>query len=275
MLRNIWQTLKGTAGIPESSDPLRLGQLQAGKRIYAIGDIHGRADLVAQLLAEIRADALTATGPVTVIGLGDYLNRGPDSAKVLQLLRQTENVPSLAQCIWLRGNHEWALLEFLKAPKTATDWLFWGGQETLKSYGITPLDKRAQLCPPEALAAELQLTLAERGDLAWLQATALLHQEDDYAFVHAGVRPRVKLANQLEHDLLFIRDEWLNQPHGLPFKVLFGHTIMAEPLHLPDRIGIDTGAYLTGTLTCAVLEGEGVRFLSTGPDPLPTTSLTS
>lgn len=275
MLRSIWQNLhkKGHDTVTEAGP--KLGTLQGAKRIYAIGDMHGRADLLAQLLTEIRADAKTATGPVTVIGLGDYLNRGPESAGVLQLLQQPDTFPPQARCVWLRGNHEWALLEFLKAPKTATDWLFWGGQETLKSYGIAPLDQRAQLRPAEALAAELALTLTVCGDLAWLQATALLHQEDDYAFVHAGVRPRVKLANQLEHDLLFMRDEWLNQPHGLPCKVVFGHTIFEEPLHLPDRIGIDTGAYLTGRLTCAVLEGADVRFLATLPDDDLATPLTS
>jgi serine/threonine protein phosphatase 1 len=263
MLRTIWQTLQKTGREAVAEASPKLGMLQAGKRIYAIGDIHGRADLLAQLLAEIRADAVNANGPVTVVGLGDYINRGPDSAEVLRLLRAPENAPPQARCVWLRGNHEWALLAFLQAPKTATDWLFWGGQETLKSYGIAPLDRRAQLRPAEALAAELELTLTERGDLAWLQATVLMHQDDDYAFVHAGVRPRVKLGNQLEHDLLFIRDEWLNQPHGLPCKVVFGHTIFDEPWLLPDRIGIDTGAYQTGNLTCAVLEGANVCFLNT------------
>jgi len=265
MLRNIWQTLRGAGGDSAAHAGPRLGQLQAGKRVYALGDIHGRADVLGQLLSEIQADAQTANGPVTVVGLGDYINRGPDSAGVLQLLRQAAFFPDNAQCVWLRGNHEFALLEFLKAPLTAPDWLFWGGQETLKSYGIAPLDQRAQLRPAEALAAELEMALTERGDLAWLQATTLRHQEDDYAFVHAGVRPRVKLAHQLAHDLLFIRDEWLNQPHGLPCKVVFGHTIFDEPLHLSDRIGIDTGAYLTGRLTCAVLEGADVRFLATSP----------
>lgn len=217
---------------------------------YAIGDIHGHAEKLSALLTQIEADAANQTGPITLVTLGDYLNRGPASAKVVQLLRH--QLPAAWHTVFLRGNHEQKLLEFLANPAQHADWLGWSGTETCLSYGIKPYGATG-LRPAAALAAELQLALQEAGDLAWLQATQLYHQAPPYTFVHAGVRPGLPLAEQMPEDLLYIREDWLNRPHGLPGMVVFGHTIFAKPLQTPDRLGLDTGAYQNGPLTAARL----------------------
>ncbi len=217
---------------------------------YAIADIHGHAAKLQALLAKITADAATQAGPITLLCLGDYLNRGPDSAEVLQTLRT--GLPPTWQKVFLRGNHEQKLLDFLQAPAMHADWLGWGGTETCLSYGVKPYGATG-LRPAAALAAELELALTETGDLPWLQATKLYHQASPYVFVHAGVRPGLSLAQQMTEDLLYIREDWLNRPHGLKDVVVFGHTIFAQPLLLPDRVGLDTGAYQNGPLTAARL----------------------
>ncbi len=221
--------------------------------LYAIGDIHGHADKLKALLAQIAADAANQPGPITLVGLGDYLNRGPDSQGVLHLLRH--GLPATWQTAFLRGNHEQKLLEFLAQPALHAEWLSWGGAETCQSYGLNPFNATG-LRNPAALAAELEHALTETGDLPWLQATLLYHQAPPYSFVHAGVRPGLSLAQQMPEDLLYIREDWLGRPHGLPTVVVFGHTIMAEPLLLPDRIGLDTGAYQNGPLTAARLRAN-------------------
>ena len=240
--------------------------------IYAIGDIHGRADLLDALLGKIATD-IEAKKPdtVQVVFLGDYINRGPNSAQVIATLRHTA-LPLLqaktqapVTLICLAGNHERESLMFLQNPKHRPDWLGWGGITTLQSYGLQPHGAHGPR-EPEALAAELAHTLQDNGDLAWLSARPLMHVVGPYAFVHAGVRPEVPLKAQMEADLTFIREDWWNRPHGLPYTVVFGHTPVSAPLVTEDRIGIDTGAYRTGVLTCVVLQaGQPPHFLQTEP----------
>lgn len=228
-----------------------------GERIYAVGDIHGRADLLADLLEQIKADAAGYNGPITFVGMGDYIDRGPHSMQVVDLLHTA--LPQGWHKVFLRGNHEQAMLDFLADPKRA-EWLSWGGLEALASYAIQPFGARG-VREPEALAAELQHALDEKHHASFYKDTVLRHVSGDYAFVHAGVRPRVALENQLPSDLLFIRDDFIGRPHGLPHCVVFGHTILPQVLVAEDRIGLDTGAFQSGILSAVALEGKDVRIL--------------
>jgi serine/threonine protein phosphatase 1 len=231
-------------------------------RVYAIGDIHGRADLLADLLARIDHDTQGFSGTVQLVTLGDYINRGPDSRGVLKLLR---SVPATWNAVFLRGNHETELLHFFDQPDRYAHWLGWGGLDTCTSYDIAPFGARGTRAAG-TLAAELAHAMGESGDLDWLRSTQLRFCLGNYGFVHAGVRPHIPFEAQLEHDLVMIREDWLNRPHGLPLRIVFGHTISPQPLVLPDRIGIDTGAYDSGILTALVLEGAEMRFLQNSKD---------
>jgi serine/threonine protein phosphatase 1 len=254
---------KGAEGPPARLEgkPVALhggGLTAAQGRVYAVGDVHGRDDLLVMLLKTIEVDGLDYKGPKTIVMLGDLINRGPASKAVLA--RVQHSLPQGWQQAVLRGNHEQALLDYLAKPETEHAWLGWGGVQTLESYGVAPYGPRG-LREPAALAAELEAELLADGTLAWLKERPLYWVCGGYAFVHAGVRTGLPLAAQSAFDLLFIRDDWLGRPHGLPQRVVFGHTIMQEPLVLADRIGIDTGAYQSGVLTAVVLEGQTTRVL--------------
>jgi serine/threonine protein phosphatase 1 len=241
--------LRGKASIP------------AGERVYAIGDVHGRADLQRDLLQRLVTHAGDTSDAVTVVWLGDYIDRGPDSAAVVDNLLQSP-LPAGWRQVFLRGNHEQALLDFLAEPTRNTAWLAWGGIMALQSYGVQPYGARG-LREPAALAAELQHALAERGHAAFYAATKLTFECGDYVFVHAGVRPGVPLARQLPEDLLMIREDFMGRPHNLGKTVVFGHTIVPQVLQLDDRIGLDTGAFETGVLSAACLREADVLFLQT------------
>ncbi|MCP5405880.1 MAG: metallophosphoesterase [Pseudomonadaceae bacterium] len=256
----MWHVLSGWLGARGRRPPSPLYAIPEGQRVYAVGDIHGLDALLADLLERITADIADAPSHVTLLFIGDYIDRGPASKQVLERLGNL-NFPANVATVFLRGNHEQALLEFLADPVARPDWLGWGGEETLASYGIRLHAPDGRLRTPAALAAELDEALAANNHKVFLQSTKLLHRQGDYLFVHAGVRPSVPLHRQLESDLLFIREGFVGRPHGLPCRVVYGHTMVAEPLVLPDRIAIDTGAYTGGPLTAAVLEEEDVRFL--------------
>lgn len=231
-----------------------------GERVYAVGDVHGRSDLLRQLIGHIRNDLADFAGTIQVVFIGDYIDRGPDSAGVMDMLMR--DIPSAWNAVFLRGNHEEALGDFLAEPRRHAFWLSWGGTQALESYGI-PAYGLGGLRAPEALAAELRFALEERGHMPFLEKLELYHTIGGYAFVHAGVRAGIPLEKQLRSDILFIREDFMGRPHGLPYRVIFGHTILPTPLVENDRIGIDTGAFQSGVLTCAVLEGSSVRFLQT------------
>lgn len=227
-------------------------------RLYVIGDIHGRADLLDRMVAGIARDldAKPIEDPLTVT-LGDYIDRGPNSRGVLD--RLTRN-PFPTGFIALKGNHEALLLAFLDDPSTAIHWRRLGGLETLHSYGVDvgPLmrgrdyEKAAEALQAAMPPEHLDFLAALRGPLT----------VGRYFLCHAGVRPGVPLQQQSEDDLLWIRDEFLDSKTDFGKIVVHGHTPTEEPELLPNRINVDTGAFMTGRLTCAVLEGEEVRFLS-------------
>lgn len=232
-----------------------------GLRVYAVGDIHGCKDLLEDLLAKIRRDAEGFSGRPMLVFLGDYIDRGPDSAGVVDVI--LNRLPHGWDCVALRGNHEEALAWFLADPKGKPDWLHWGGIQALESYGVKPYGTHG-LRDPKALAAEFEHALHERGHRDFLLGRPLYHVIGSYAFVHAGVRPGLRLQDQMADDLLFIREDFVGQAHGLPYRVVFGHTVLSEVLVEDDKIGLDTGAYMTGKLSCVALENDTARIIATG-----------
>ena len=232
----------------------------AGLRVYAIGDIHGRLDLLDRLLELIQADASRARDQTAVrVFLGDYIDRGPDSAGVIaRLIELQERDPN---AIFLRGNHEQMLLDFLDDPNFYQAWCKLGGEQTLLSYDVTP-----PLFEEDSVFQDVHGAFAaampER-HLKFIGSTKFMHVEGDYLFAHAGIRPQVHFSEQNPQDLMWIREEFLSSSSKFEKVVVHGHSGQKGPDVRPNRIGIDTLAYKTGTLTALVLEGTKRRFLKT------------
>lgn len=234
--------------------------LPAGQRVYAIGDVHGRLDKLRAIETAV-ADHFARSGDVeaaTVILLGDYIDRGPDSRGVVEHLlpRRFAGLPT--RC--LLGNHEAAMLEFLERPAIGPAWLRYGGMATLASYGVSmpagPVSDRM-----EALRESL-LAQVPRAHVAFMEGLETWIHLGGYLFVHAGVRPGRPLDRQSKADMLEIREPFLSYGRALPWRVVHGHTVTDEPELRPHRIGIDTGAYAGGQLSCAVIEGSSVGWLT-------------
>lgn len=232
-----------------------------GRRVYAVGDIHGRHDLLAALLREIAQDVTQEppdAQPVLVF-LGDYVDRGPGSQQVVETILALQAAPGF-EVRTLKGNHEEALLRFLDEPGFGATWAEHGGNATLASYGVQPPATRTD---PEAWAVarsafDAALPAAHRTFYGQLD---LMAEIGDYAFVHAGVRPGVPLAHQAERDLLWIRGEFLQASGPFGKVIVHGHTPMEEPQITPHRLGLDTGAYATGVLTAARLDDSGQKII--------------
>ena len=245
---------------------IRCPRLPAGLRVYAVGDIHGRADLLERLHAEIARDAAVAPADrELVVYLGDYLDRGTAVRDTIDTL--LHGLPSRLRAIHLRGNHEFMFSDFLDHPASLPAWLDQGGAATLHSYLVRP--PQATECGP-ATAQEVRSALLAsipQSHLDFLRTRLrTMLRLGDYVFVHAGLRPGVALEHQREEDMLWIRDEFLSSTHGR-LRVVHGHTIHNQPEARPHRIAVDTGAYATGVLSCAVLEEDRVHFISTGKTP--------
>lgn len=243
-------------GEKKKSDPRFLD----GRVGFAIGDIHGRADLMGRMLDRLEQQfrAIDALAPIVVF-VGDYVDRGPDSKAVLELL--TAGRPHGFERRFLSGNHEAAMLRFLDDPLAGRAWLEHGGLQTMASYGVHPLPSAAA-GPSEISAAAAQLNAlmpdAHRVFLRTLERYVVL---GDYCFVHAGLDPKRALEDQKDADLFWIRGRFLEDRRALSFKVVHGHTPISAPFQDGRRIGIDTGAYFSGTLTAVRLEGKAVSFL--------------
>lgn len=235
-----------------------------GRRVYAIGDVHGRYDLLTTLLSMIEADAEgDARDENVLVFLGDYVDRGPDSKRVVE--RLTMPPPPGFDIVCLKGNHEEIMLQFLDGEGDAILWLRNGGRETLRSYGIDTSDLYASPIPDQAIEqVRRQLrSLIPGSHVEFLSSLDLMHPEGDYLFVHAGVRPGVELADQREEDLVWIRNDFLKSSEDFGKIIVHGHSITYQPTITANRIGIDTGAWRSDVLTCLVLDGEERRFLST------------
>jgi serine/threonine protein phosphatase 1 len=226
-------------------------------RIYAIGDVHGRADLLRQMFAAI--DDSLANYPVknaVQVLLGDYIDRGPDSRQVIELLIARAKQHAM---LCLKGNHESVALQFLTEPAVLSDWRQAGGLNTLVSYGVTP-DRRNDPEQQRTLAAAFRRALPD-SHLRFLEQLPLSFSSGDFFFVHAGVRPGIPLAEQREQDLLWIRDDFLLHEEDFGKIIVHGHTPAREPEVRPNRINIDTGAYATGRLTCLILQGDQMAVI--------------
>ena len=235
----------------------RSPRVPEGARIYAVGDVHGRADLLASLLSQIEADA--ARRPISraiAVFLGDYIDRGPSSKEVLELLVTWRGV---RETVFLKGNHEDFLLRFLKDAAVLENWRHCGGLETLIAYGLRP-----PINPTDLQQARLAHDLAgvlPATHRTFLQGLGLFFVCGDFLYVHAGVRPLVPIQQQTEDDLLWIRDEFLLWEKPFEKIVVHGHTPVHEPDIRANRINIDTGAFATGRLTCMVFEGAEIMPL--------------
>lgn len=228
-----------------------------GVRLYAIGDIHGTLPPLETLLDRIDADAKTAQGTVRVIFLGDYVDRGAHSKAVVDRLLA---FAADYDCVFLKGNHEHALLAFMDSPADALDWLDWGGKATLGSYGIDGKRILSSTTDWFAVAEDLKALMPEAHH-AFYRGLALSHTEGDYVFVHAGLRPGRPLDRQDDWDLMAIRDEFLHHPGRFPHRVVHGHTPVEAAVVKDDRVNLDTGAFWSGTLTAAVIEGTSLRLI--------------
>lgn len=234
-----------------------------GRIIYAIGDVHGCYALLKRLLEAIVADIATlgADAWPLVVFCGDYVDRGPDSARVLSTLVWLSR-HSTVEVVFLKGNHEALLLDFLRRPEAAIDWLREDGPETLRSYGI---DLPAVFEPAVDESRRLRDRLADAMPLShfrFLHDLPIRHGVGEYVFVHAGLRPGIALERQAEEDCLWIREEFLAAEHRFDRIVVHGHTWSSDQPHVGTyRIGIDTGAYSTGVLTAVRLEDARVECL--------------
>ena len=234
-----------------------------GMRLYAIGDIHGRLDLL-EIMHRHIANELAADPAADwrIVHLGDYVDRGPDSKGVLDFLiaaraRDPRNV-------MLAGNHDVGFVDFMENPDPNGLFMTFGGIETALSYGVNMqrkgFFKSAERAVQEGHAALLETVPASHLDA--LRALPRSFAAGDFFFCHAGIRPGIPLADQLEHDLIWIRGEFHAHAALYPKVIVHGHTPQAEAEVLPNRVNVDTGAFYTGALTALVVDGAEKRLIS-------------
>jgi serine/threonine protein phosphatase 1 len=230
-------------------------KLPPGRRVYAIGDIHGCAAQLANLHAQIEEDL--AHRPVAsplLLHVGDYVDRGVDTRGVIARLVDGSPIAGV-QMVNLMGNHENTMIEALNGERAAaTDWLFTGGRPSLQSYGVDPES------PRESWREHIP-----DSHMRFLRELQLMHHEGEYVFVHAGVRPGVPLAEQVRDDLLRMRQPFLYSEMNFGAVVVHGHSPVKAPVIRHNRIAIDTGAVFGGEMTCLVLEGDRLGFITAEP----------
>jgi serine/threonine protein phosphatase 1 len=245
-----------------------MSDLTEGRRIYAIGDIHGRLDLLRETLDRIRLDLVRRPHrhPL-VVCLGDYMDRGPACRGVLEALIELRDSGLPAR--FLLGNHDSYVGAYLHDPDWYDRTYHWlhdamGGGATLESYGVPDASDAHPAATRDAFAAAFPAA-----HMAVLDACELGFQLGGYFFVHAGIRPGVPLDAQDRDDLIWIREPFLSSAADFGVKVVHGHTIVPQVEHHPNRIAVDTGAFRTGRLSCLLLEGDEVALLTAqGPAPL-------
>jgi len=229
---------------------------------YAVGDIHGRADLLERMLDQLEARAPADRrdgGEPVVVFLGDYIDRGPQSRRVVELL--LDQRPRGFERRFLKGNHEATMLDFLADSTRGRDWISYGGLETFVSYGASPMPfagANDEIWEAARDSLEANMSAAHR---AFFDGLERYVQLGDYAFVHAGVNPTRPLDQQSDDDLFWRRTGFGDGRDRFGFRVVHGHTPATNPVVEPGRIGIDTGAYASGKLTAARFEGDRVEFL--------------
>lgn len=231
-----------------------------GHRAYVVGDIHGRLDLLDQLLQSIHEDLDRRPARKTLlVFVGDLIDRGPNSAQVIERLRTYQR--SGVRPVFLLGNHEEVLLRILGGDTSLiANWRWFGGSECLESYGVDPAGMKGR-DNPEALAKIRAAVPQEH--VRFLKGFADTCRFGDYLFVHAGIRPGVELGQQRQSDLRWIREPFLLDDSDHGFVVVHGHTISREVEERANRIGIDTGAYRSGILTALAIEGTRRWYIDT------------
>jgi serine/threonine protein phosphatase 1 len=241
------------------NQPAPVFSLPPDTRAYAIGDVHGCLDQLVDLLARIEEDSRASPiGREFVILLGDLIDRGPDSAGVLDYLLDARE--SLPNPIFIAGNHEEMLLRIAGGEEEQLGgWLAYGGDQCVASYGLDP--QGLLKMPPRSAVRALRAAIPQ-AHLDFVASFADSFKLGDYLFVHAGVRPGVPLKDQTIADLHWIRDDFLSSPARLPYRVVHGHSITRTPDERDYRIGVDTGAYASGTLTAVRIEGSERSFIT-------------
>jgi serine/threonine protein phosphatase 1 len=248
--------LKTIRRIFQRAESAPLPAIPAGQRVYAVGDIHGRLDLLEALISAIEEDdAEAGAAETTVILLGDLVDRGPDSAGVIARAREWQGRRRVRI---LAGNHEEMFLKSFKKVETLRHFLRFGGRETILSYGI---DRRAyQKASVEEVQAMMEQAVPVE-DRRFIEGFEDMIAIGGYVFVHAGIVPGVPLEEQRRQDLRWIREPFLSHADSFGAVVVHGHTICDDPEDRGNRIGVDTGAYISGRLTALVLEGTQRRYL--------------
>ncbi|SFS11010.1 metallophosphoesterase family protein [Sphingomonas jatrophae] len=246
----VLRSLFGKRGAPRTAP---------GERVYAIGDVHGRPDLLDAMLVEIARHG-SARGPAAqthIVFIGDIIDRGPDSRGALERLEAaTRRAPEI---VTLLGNHEEMMLRALAGDEpTLRGWMRVGGAETVASFGLPPF---AEAEDPVPWIAELRRAVPAEW-VEWIRGWPLIVRSGDYFLCHAGIKPGVPLKRQLRRDFLWSREEFLDDMRDHGAVIVHGHTISDSVELRGNRIGIDTGAYRTGTLSAVCLDGETVEVLA-------------
>lgn len=231
-------------------------------RIAAVGDVHGRIDLLRRVVERLDEFAQDHSKRLVEVYLGDYVDRGTDSRDVLDFLVDRSALED-REVVCLAGNHEQMLLRALDNDEDFIRWLSFGGDWTLLSYGISPMDAKKS---PKQARENFRAALPP-AHLDFMRGLRPIYLHDNFVFVHAGIRPGISIEAQRPSDLLSIRMPFLDSALDSGFVVVHGHTPAVEPVFLPNRIGIDTGAYCTGTLTCLTIASEGVATFDTACNP--------
>jgi serine/threonine protein phosphatase 1 len=272
MLKRISSLFTGKE--PEPETPRPPSAVPAGQRVYAIGDIHGRLDLLDALIAAIEADdAGRGQAQTTVLLLGDLVDRGPDSAGVIDRARRLRAAPGAGRTVRiLYGNHEEMFVRSFDDLEMLRPFLRHGGRETLYSYGV---DKQALTEADLEQAQALMQAAVPQADRDFIATFEDMITIGDYAFVHAGVDPLASLAQQRASTLRWIREPFLSFEGDFGKVVVHGHTITPDAVLRANRIGLDTGAYASGRLTALALEGTERRLIETHTDENGAISITS
>ncbi len=260
ILQRLFRTSSDSATVGKGGVKLGQARLLEGCRAYVIGDIHGRADLLLALLEKIYSDSKTGPQNKYLIFLGDYIDRGTESKKVIDII--LNRIPPIFKQVTLSGNHEEAMSNFLDEPLSGAYWLNFGGAETLLSYrvGIPPGILKPEMLVQVAENLKAAIPEEHKRFLANLQSTFVL---GDYMFVHAAIDPSKPLKNQSSHDLHWGNAAFMNNDALYSKVIVHGHTITGFPEFHANRISIDTGAYYSDKLTCLVLDQDTRRIMQT------------
>lgn len=247
----------GTATVRASPKRLRIGIEDVA--VYAVGDVHGCLDALLALEAIMVDDAAKFDGDKLIIMLGDYVDRGPQSAEVLEHL--SKPAPANFHRFCLMGNHERFMLDYLDGRITLADWLTVGGLPTILSYGIEPAVVQAMNFDPASVDAKVKAAIPAH-HVKLLRAMPILIDTGHYLFVHAGIRPDIPIAEQSDEDLLFIRKSFFEASDSLPRYVVHGHTPIDKAKRTGRRVNLDTGAFKTGRLSALRIWQNRGRYLS-------------